>query len=157
MKNGLEEYGEMLIGGVVAVMILVLIFSAGLLSVVGKRAQLQKKDYSNYQDFQIFSKVCQRTAPKIFYNEQKQWYAGNIISIEEIFWGEDAEGEKLVVEVQEIVDKSGNNQMKMYQQDTQKVIFPEAGIYVFKLRVQDKEKRYAVEEIEIPVDKREKK
>ena len=47
--------------------------------------------------------------------------------------------------------------MKMYQQDTQKVIFPEAGIYVFKLRVQDKEKRYAVEEIEIPVDKREKK
>ena len=59
--------------------------------------------------------------------------------------------------MQEIVDKSGNNQMKMYQQETQKVIFPEAGIYVFKLRVQDKEKRYTVEEIEIPVDKREKK
>ena len=157
MKNGLEEYGEMLVGGVVAGMILALIFSAGLLSVVGKRTQLQKKDYSNYQDFQNFSKVCQRTAPKIFYNEQKQWYAGDIISIEEIFSGEDAEGEKLAVEVQEIVDKSGNNQMKMYQQETQKVIFPEAGIYVFKLRVQDKEKRYTVEEIEIPVDKREKK
>lgn len=154
MKNGLEEYGEILVGGIAAVMILVLLFSAGLLSGIGNRAQLQKKDYKNYQDFKVFSELCQRETPQIFYNEQKQWYAGDMISIEEIFSGEDTDGETLSVQIQKITDKLGNNQIEMYQQETGKITFAEAGVYVFKLRVQDKEKRYTVEEIEVPVDKR---
>lgn len=154
MKNGLEEYGEILVGGIVAVMILVLLFSAGLLSVIGNRTQLQKKDYKNYQDFKVFSELCQREAPTIFYNEEKKWYAGDMISIEEIFSGKDTDGEILSVQVQKITDKLGNNQMEMYQEKTGKITFAEAGVYVFQLKVQDKEKRCTVEEIEVPVDKR---
>lgn len=154
MKNGLEEYGEILVGGIVAVMILVLLFSAGLLSVIGNRTQLQKKDYKNYQDFKVFSELCQREAPTILYNEEKKWYAGDMISIEEIFSGKDTDGEILSVQVQKVTDKLGNNQMEMYQEKTGEITFEKAGVYVFQLKVQDKEKRCTVEEIEVPVDKR---
>lgn len=76
MKNGLEEYGEMLVGGVVAVMILALIFSAGLLSVVGKEHSYRKKTIVTIRIFKTFQKCVKEQHQKFFITNKSSGMQG---------------------------------------------------------------------------------
>ena len=64
MGKWMEEYGETLLAGVAAFMVLVLILASGILSVIGARAKMEENSYSEYSDFQVFSELCQREKPK---------------------------------------------------------------------------------------------
>lgn len=154
MGKWMEEYGETLLAGVAGFMVLVLILASGILSVIGARAKMEENSYKEYRDFKVFSELCQREKPEIICNAEKHWYAGEVISIEEAFFGKDAEGRKLGVEVKAITDKNGVNCMDVYQHDAHQVIFRKAGVYLFELKVQDEENLYVTSKIELSVDNR---
>lgn len=154
MGKWMEEYGETLLAGVAAFMVLVLILASGILSVIGARAKMEENSYSEYSDFQVFSELCQREKPKIICDAEKHWYAGEVIFIEEAFGGKDADGKKLEVEVKAITDKDGVDCMDMYQREARQIVFQKAGIYLFELKVQDEENLYVTSKIELSVDNR---
>lgn len=154
MGKWMEEYGEMLLAGVAGFMVLVLILTSGILSVIGTRVKMEENSYTEYRDFKVFSELCHREKPEIVCDTEKHWYAGEVISIEEAFSGKDAEGGVLEIEVKAITDKNGGDYMNIYNCETQEIIFPKAGVYVFELRVQDKENLYATSKIEFSVDNR---
>lgn len=154
MGKWLEEYGETLLAGVAGLMVMMLVLTSGILSVLGARAKIKENSYTEYQDFQIFSEICQRERPKIWCNTEKCWYVGDVFSIEEILSSVDANGEKLSVEVEEITDQNGVTYMDVYQKEKHQVIFQKAGIYVFQLKATDRENKYTTTSIEISVDNR---
>lgn len=154
MGKWMEEYGEILLAGVAGFMVLMLILTSGILSVIGARMKFKENTRSQYEDCKILAELCQREKPKILYDTERCWYAGEVISIQEAFWGEDADGRKLGVEVKEITDRNGSSCMESYDSGTQQVIFQKAGIYMFELEVSDQENLCVTKKIQIPVDNR---
>ena len=154
MGKWIEEYGETLLAGMAGFMIIMLVLTSGILAVIGNRAMIKENSYTEYQDFSIFSKICQREKPKIWCNTGKSWHVGEVILIEEVFSAEDADGKNLNVKVETITDKNGVNCMDVYHRETHQVIFQKAGIYVFEIKTQDDENQYTTEKIELSVDNR---
>ena len=154
MKRWVEEYGENLLAVTAGCMILAIIVTSGILAAIGTRIDTKESCNKKYQDFQSFWKISQREKPKIVCNTKKYCYAGEVISIDEVFQGEDADGRKLIIEVKEILDHEGISCMDMYQPKNHQIIFPKAGTYQFKVRVQDEQKLSVTKFIEIPVDNR---
>lgn len=154
MRKWIEEYGEQLLSGVTGFMIIMLIVVSGVLSVIGARGKMPENYYGQYRDFDAFSELCQQKKPEIAYRPEKQWYAGEVISIEEAFSGKDGTGNCIRVEVKSITDRSGKDYMEIYNRKTHQIIFQKAGIYMFELNAQDKQKLCATQKIELSVDNR---
>lgn len=154
MGKWMEEYGETLLAGMAGFVALMLILTSGILAVIGTRARIGESTYAQYRDFDVLYKLCQREKPKIVCDAEKQWYVGEIISIDEMFEGIDAEGKYIEVKVEAITDKNGVSYMEAYNRQMHQIIFQKAGIYVFELSVQDEQNLCVTDKIEISVDNR---
>lgn len=154
MKKWLEEYGEMLLAVTAGGMILAFILTSGILAAIGKRVDTGVNCKVEHQVFQVFEKLCQRGKPEIVCNKEKHCYAGEVVSIEEVVQGKDADGRNLAVEVKEILDHEGVSFIDEYQRDVRQVTFQKAGVYRFKVKAQDKEKLCVTRWIELPIDNR---
>lgn len=152
MGKWMEEYGETLLAGLAGCMILALVLTTGILSVIGIRIKLKENSNMQYQDMDAFSGLCQREKPEIIYDTDRHWYVGEVISIDEAFWGEDADGKQLSVKVKAITDEEGISCMDVYEEGMHQVSFQQAGIYLFELKVQDEEKLCTTAQIAVPVD-----
>lgn len=154
MGKWIEEYGETLLAGMAVALIIALILTSGILSLIGARVKIKENSYTEYKDFSAFTEVCQREKPTIICNTEKQWYAGMIIPIEEVFTGKDAEGKTLEVKIEAIKDRSGNDYMLKYDKGNHQIIFQQAGVYIFTLKVQDEENLCTTSQIAFSVDNR---
>lgn len=154
MGKWLEEYSRLLLAGVAAVMLILMFWSSGILGMIGERVEISKKSYEKYGDFEAFTGLCQVKKPEIVYHAEKQWHAGEVITIEEAFTGRTGEGKLVRVEVLGVTDKNGTDCMYAYHTKEHQLIFQKAGIYELELRAQDEQKRCTVQKVEIPVDNR---
>ena len=152
MGKWIEQYGEFLLTGIAALLITILILTTGMLSAIGERGKMEENSYTGYEDFKVFSELCRRKKPEITCNTERKWHVGEVISIEEAFAGEDADGRNLRIEVESVMDRKGDSYLEAYDKETHHIVFAEAGIYRFTLKVRDGENLCVTRQIELSVD-----
>lgn len=106
--------------------------------------------YSNYQDRQTFREISERTAPIIQYDASRIWKEGQTVSIPDAFQAIDADGTGIVIRVLDIKNAAGDSLSELPTDGM--ITFPQAGVYYFKLKAIDRQKKTTEEEIALIVD-----
>ncbi|MEG0962426.1 MAG: hypothetical protein RSF88_06170 [Lachnospiraceae bacterium] len=154
MKEFINNYKDVIIPCLAGALLFSILLGGNLLAEVGVqgKAQMETRDYTAYQDREIFQSVCNRKKPIISCNAKKNWTAGMQIPISEAFLATDQDGNALLTRVLDIKDASGNCVIENYQEATHMVSFAHSGIYLFHLTTADREHKAVTQQIALVID-----
>lgn len=162
MKLILEQYGKFIMTGVVVVALLSILFFGvtdgnghrGFLQIFGAQMDTAGTDYSAYQDYGQLKTESLKTKPEITAATDTNVFAGTEYGIGDLIKAADDNGTDLSVTVDSITDANGNDVTSIYNSTTEKVTFPEQGIYTFEVRAVDGGNRGTKSTVKIPVNER---
>ena len=108
MKEVMQQYGSAAITVVAGILLFVYIFcqadaggTHGLIQISQKMAVLEQKDYTDYADAKEIAEVIKRTNPVITFQNIKV-VTGKSYAIQDLFLGEDADGNEAELKILEI-------------------------------------------------------
>lgn len=152
----MKIYGGFLLEAVVAVLLLVLLFSeltdtdgnSGIIRIIGANITLKPADYSNYSDFASYVEDSGRKPPVITYTGGSQISVGEDC-LREWFYAQDDAGIELPVTIISVTDLFGT---EILCDDAGKMVFAQAGIYRVKVTAVDGRNKRTTNVINIPVN-----
>ena len=153
MKEVMQQYGSAAITVVVGLLLFVYIFwkadaggTHGLMQISQKMAVLEQKDYTDYADAKETAEVIKRTNPVITFRNIKV-VTGKSYATQDLFLGEDADGNEAELKILEIKGSRVGEQKVM----NGTINFMQQGNYRIWVQAADREGKVARNIFTIPV------
>lgn len=153
MKEVMQQYGSAAITVVVGLLLFVYIFwkadaggTHGLMQISQKMAVLEQKDYTDYADAKETAEVITRTNPVITFRNIKV-VTGKSYATQDLFLGEDADGNEAELKILEIKGSRVGEQKVM----NGTINFMQQGNYRIWVQAADREGKVARNIFTIPV------
>lgn len=153
MKEVMQQYGSAAITVVVGLLLFVYIFwkadaggTHGLMQISQKMAVLEQKDYTDYADAKETAEVIKRTNPVITFQNIKV-VTGKSYATQDLFLGEDADGNEAELKILEIKGSRVGEQKVM----NGTINFMQQGNYRIWVQATDREGKVARNIFTIPV------
>lgn len=154
MKKIYETVSDMILPAIVFLAIMAILAGSSLFHKIGKRMEVQGKEFQQMEDVKAVQAVCERDAPEIQCIGKKLWDVGQAIPVSGIFEALDAEGNKIDIQVTDIRYQDGSSAMECYRKDTGQAVFLRRGMYTFSLAATDGQRKNNEKKISILVDER---
>ena len=153
MKEVMQQYGSAAITVVVGLLLFVYIFwkadaggTHGLMQISQKMAVLEQKDYTDYADAKETAEVIKRTNPVITFRNIKV-VTGKSYATQDLFLGEDADGNEAELKILEIKGSRVGEQKVM----NGTINFMQQGNYRIWVQAADREGKVARNVFTVPV------
>ncbi len=153
MKEVMQQYGSAAITVVAGILLFVYIFcqadaggTHGLIQISQKMAVLEQKDYTDYADAKETAEVIKRVNPIIIFQNIKV-AAGKSYTVNDLFLGEDADGNEAELKILEIKSSRVGEQKVM----NGTINFMQQGNYRIWVQATDIEGKVARNIFTIPV------
>ena len=153
MKEVMQQYGSAAITVVVGLLLFIYIFwkadaggTHGLMQISQKMAVLEQKDYTDYADAKETAEVIKRTNPVITFQNIKV-VTGKSYATQDLFLGEDADGNEAELKILEIKGSRVGEQKVM----NGTINFMQQGNYRIWVQAADREGKVARNIFTIPV------
>ncbi|MBC5714470.1 hypothetical protein H8S17_09645 [Roseburia sp. BX1005] len=153
MKEVMQQYGSAAITVVAGLLLFVYIFwqadaggTHGLMQISQKMAVLEQKDYTDYADAKETAEVIKRANPVITFQNIKV-VTGKSYAIQDLFLGEDADGNEAELKILEIKGSRVGEQKVM----NGTINFMQQGNYRIWVQATDREGKAARNIFTIPV------
>ena len=160
MKLVIEHYEKFILEGMVAVALMVLIFTGltdgagnkGIFAVTGAQIQVDAVDYPSYGDFKdTYKAESESINPKIS-SECPRLVAGTH-TLSSYIKAEDNTGQALDIKISSIKSPEGVELIDAYNQDTTEIVLSEPGLYVVTVSAVDGCNRMTKRAVHLPVNK----
>ena len=153
MKEVMQQYGSAAITVVAGILLFVYIFcqadaggTHGLIQISQKMAVLEQKDYTDYADAKETAEVIKRVNPIIIFQNIKV-AAGKSYTVNDLFLGEDADGNEAELKILEIKGSRVGEQKVM----NGTINFMQQGNYRIWVQATDREGKVSRNIFTIPV------
>ena len=153
MKEVMQQYGSAAITVVAGILLFVYIFcqadaggTHGLIQISQKMAVLEQKDYTDYADAKETAEVIKRVNPIIIFQNIKV-AAGKSYTVNDLFLGEDADGNEAELKILEIKSSRVGEQKVM----NGTINFMQQGNYRIWVQATDREGKVSRNIFTIPV------
>lgn len=154
MKKIFDMVSDMIVPGIIFTALVASITAGALLTKTGQRMEAPKQSFSGSADTAATEESCAREAPVIACTGKTNWKTGETIHVDSIFSATDAEGNTLAVKVRDITDAEGNSAMDSYEKTGNTASFSRSGIYTFRLKAIDSERKTAEAAFPVAIDSR---
>lgn len=140
MKEVMHEYGKSILAAAAALLLLAILFTGlqaggrtGLVDILEAKANVEQKDFSEYEDAKQTLRAMERERPVITC-QNSALRAGVEVTVEELFCAEDADGSSAELELIRALDMDGTE----VATDGSAIQFDRQGTYQVWVRAKDR-------------------
>lgn len=161
----MKQHGKMIVCCIVSVLLIGILFgmridgNTGLIEIAYGKAMSAREDLEPAVFVDAVKNVLARSKPEITYSYTKT-VLKQAANINAMFEASDADGNKISVEVTDILDAYGGSILYESEEDkknqkrtcdTSEFLFPTSGVYVIRVKAEDAEKRTTYSQYKLPV------